>query len=79
MLKPHGSYDPQDPRSIYKPWALALEGRDGHLGGTAFPYHALPEGLTPYYLEFWEFGGLNFGGGSAQLDLESEVFDWACG
>lgn len=79
MLKPHGSYDPQDPRSIHKPWALALEGRDGHLGGTAFPYQALPEGLTPYYLEFWEFGGLNFGGGSAQLDLESEVFDWACG
>ncbi len=25
-----------------------------------------------------ELPGLNFGSGSAQIDLESESFDWAC-
>ena len=45
----------------------------------AFPLQALPEGLTPYYLEIEEISGMNFGGGNAQLDLESGVFDWACG
>lgn len=49
-----------------------------HLGGTAFPIQALPDGLTPWYLEIDEFGPLNFGGGSAQIDLESDTFDWAC-
>lgn len=63
----------------WRPWAKGLEPMAGHLGGTSFPYQALPMGLTATYLEFWEFGGLNFGGGSAQLDLKSEVFDWACG
>lgn len=66
-----------DPFAV-KPWADALWKFD-HLGGTAFPVQALPEGLSPYYLEFGEFGGLNFGGGTAQLDLETDVFDWACG
>lgn len=51
-----------------------------HLGGTCFPVQSLPEGLTPYYLELQEISGLNFGGGGvAQIDLESGVFDWACG
>ncbi|GAA5200873.1 hypothetical protein GCM10023346_44000 [Arthrobacter gyeryongensis] len=51
-----------------------------HLGGTAFPVQAMPEGLTPWYLELEEISGLNFGGGgNAQIDLESDAFDWACG
>lgn len=51
-----------------------------HLGGTAFPVQAMPGGLTPYYLELQEIGNPNFGGGGcAQIDLESGVFDWACG
>jgi hypothetical protein len=51
-----------------------------HLGGTAFPIQAMPEGLTPWYLELEEISGLNFGGGgNAQFDLESDTFDWACG
>ncbi len=60
-------------------WVDEVRARD-HLGGTAFPVQALPEGLTPYYLEIAEVPGANFGGdGSAQIDLESGVFDWACG
>ena len=51
----------------------------GHLGGTSFPVQAMPENLSPYYLEFDEFGGLNFGTGAAQLDLKTDTFDWACG
>lgn len=39
----------------------------------------MPKGLTEYVLEFDEPGPVNFGGGRAQLDLESRVFDWACG
>ena len=51
-----------------------------HLGGTAFPVQAMPAGLTPWYLELEEISGLNFGGGgNAQIDLESDTFDWACG
>lgn len=61
----------------FKPWAAPLAGRC-HLGGTTFPVQGLPEDLTPYYLELEELPGLNFGGGNAQLDLESETFDWAC-
>jgi hypothetical protein len=50
-----------------------------HLGGTAFPVQAMPDGLTPWYLELEEISGLNFGGGgNAQFDLESDTFDWAC-
>jgi hypothetical protein len=61
-----------------EPWASALAGRC-HLGGTAFPVQELPEGLTPWYLELTELPGLNFGGGgTAQIDLESDTFDWAC-
>ncbi|WP_146117216.1 hypothetical protein [Arthrobacter sp. MYb23] len=51
-----------------------------HLGGTSFPIQAMPDGLTPWYLELEEISGLNFGGGgNAQFDLESDTFDWACG
>jgi hypothetical protein len=32
------------------------------------------------YLEIEEhFGGFNFGGGNAQLDLGTMEFDWSCG
>lgn len=58
-------------------WAETLWGRC-HLGGTTFCYQAIPAGLTPFYLELTEFGGLNFGTGNAQIDLDSDVFDWAC-
>lgn len=56
----------------------ALFGRC-HLGGTAFPEQALPEGLTPTYLELPEFEPMNLGSGVLQLDLASDTFDWACG
>ncbi|AEE44603.1 hypothetical protein [Cellulomonas fimi] len=58
------------------PWAQALA--PSHLGGTAFPIQALQPGFTPYYLELDELPGMNFGSGSAQVDLESDAFDWAC-
>jgi hypothetical protein len=55
-----------------------LSGRN-HLGGTMFPNQWTPK-FSPTYLEFEEhFGGFNFGGGNAQLDLETMAFDWACG
>lgn len=60
-------------------WAEPLFAKS-HLGGTAFPVQAMPQGLTPWYLELEEISGLNFGGdGNAQFDLESDIFDWACG
>lgn len=50
-----------------------------HLGGTMTPCQGYPE-FGPYYLEFEEaFGGFNFGGGNAQMDLEKMALDWACG
>jgi hypothetical protein len=55
-----------------------LAGRN-HLGGTMFPYQWTPK-YSATYLEIEEhFGGFNFGGGNAQLDLETMEFDWACG
>lgn len=75
---PSGYQQPYDPAARgWHPWAAPLPGRS-HLGGTSFCVQALPEGLTPYYLELEELPGLNFGGGNAQIDLESEIFDWAC-
>lgn len=73
--------DPYDRASRdYHPWVEALENFENHLGGTAFPVQGVPEGLTPYYLELAELPGMNLGGdGNCQLDLESGVFDWACG
>lgn len=50
-----------------------------HLGGTMVPNQGYPD-FGPYYLEFEEsFGGFNFGGGNAQMDLEKMELDWACG
>ena len=55
-----------------------LSGRN-HLGGTMFPSQWTPK-FTPTYLEIEEhFGGFNFGGGNAQLDLATMEFEWACG
>ncbi|MFI7289683.1 hypothetical protein ACIBRY_24000 [Streptomyces anulatus] len=49
-----------------------------HLGGTIMPCQGMPDGLTPYVFELEDgVGGLNLGGGNAQIDLESDVFDWA--
>ena len=40
----------------------------------------MPQGLSAYYLEIEEMGVLEFGDcGSAQIDLDNNVFDWACG
>jgi len=50
-----------------------------HLGGTMIPNQGYPD-FGPHYLEFEEyFGGFNFGGGNAQMDLEKMELDWACG
>ncbi len=62
-----------------KPFGLErLFGRN-HLGGTMFASQWTKK-FSPTYLEIEEhFGGFNFGGGNAQLDLESMEFGWACG
>jgi hypothetical protein len=80
MVADNGYRFPYDSQARgFHEWAERLGARS-HLGGTAFPVQALPAGLSPWYLELEEFGDLNFGGGgSAQLDLETGVFDWACG
>ena len=75
----NGYENPYDPDTYeYKPWAEPLYGRC-HLGGTVFCVQNMPEGLTARYIEFEEMDVMNFGGGNAQLDLESDTFDWACG
>ena len=75
----NGYEDPYDPDTRDdKPWAEPLYGRC-HLGGTVFCVQNMPEGLTAWYIEFEEMDVMNFGGGNAQLDLESNTFDWACG
>ena len=57
---------------------VRLSGRN-HLGGTMFPSQWTPR-FSPTYLEFEQhFGGFNFGGGNAQLDLETMTLQWACG
>jgi hypothetical protein len=49
------------------------------LRGTMFPSQWTPKfSSTNFELEE-HFGGFNFGGGNAQLDLETMTFDWACG
>lgn len=61
-----------------KPWAENLS-QWCHLGGTVFNVQGLPRGLSPWYLEIDEFNHLNFGGnGTLQVDLETDVLDWAC-
>jgi hypothetical protein len=53
--------------------------KPNHIGGTMQPVQAYP-GFSPFYIEFEEwFGGFNFGGGNAQLDLQDMKIDWACG
>lgn len=59
------------------PWAENLR-LMSHLGGTPFPVNDLPAGLTPWYLKLEEIGELNYGGGNAQINLESLTFDWSC-
>ncbi|MFE7484295.1 hypothetical protein [Streptomyces sp. NPDC057552] len=55
----------------------SVQGRS-HLGGTVMPCQGVPPGLTPYVFELEDgVGGVNFGGGNAQIDLASGVFDWA--
>lgn len=66
---------PFDEDCYLLPWAAALA--PSHLGGTSFQAQSVPEGFTPHYLELDELPGLNFGGGSALIDLESDAFDWA--
>lgn len=62
-----------DPRGV----ELGLEEVD-HLGGTPFPAEALPVGMTPFYIELGEMGGLDLGGGgTAYVDLGSTAFGWA--
>jgi hypothetical protein len=57
---------------------VRLIGRN-HFGGTMLPNQWTPR-YSAIYLEFQEhFGGFNFGGGNAQLDLETMAFEWACG
>lgn len=76
-----GYLSPDDldgPAQPFTEWAAELSQADGHIGGTAFPAQGMPDGLTSFYLEFWDFEELNFGGGLCQLDLESDTFDWAC-
>lgn len=42
------------------------------------PCQGMPEGLTPYVFELEDgVGGLDLGGGNAQIDLDSDVFDRA--
>ncbi|NYI58224.1 hypothetical protein [Cellulomonas soli] len=72
-----GHASPFDERFGLRPWAQGLA--SSHLGGTAFPVQGLPPGHTPFYLELEELPGLNFGGGNAQIDLESDTFGWSCG
>lgn len=60
-------------------WSRPLNGCS-HLGGTSFHVQAMPDGLTPWYLELEEIPPMNLGdSGNLQLDLESDTFDWACG
>ena len=62
-----------------EPFDLAQLSTRNHLGGTMFPEQWTPK-FSATYLEIEEhFGGFNFGGGNAQLDLATMEFDWACG
>lgn len=74
-----GYQSPYDPENNFelKPWAKDHEA--DHIGGTMGPVQGTPE-FSPFYIGFEEyFGGYNFGGGNAQLDILQMHFDWACG
>ena len=61
----------------WQPWR-AGHGAN-HIGGTMRPCQQPPP-FSPFYVEFEEhFGGYNFGGGNAQLDILNMKLDWACG
>ena len=49
-----------------------------HFGGTPLPVQAMPA-ISPYFVEFEEIGGANFGGGNCQICLKTMTLDWACG
>jgi hypothetical protein len=55
-----------------------LSGRN-YLGGTMFPSQWTPKFSSTNFELAEHFGGFNFGGGNAQLDLETMTFDRACG
>ncbi len=60
------------------PWAEAFT--ETHIGGTMKPYQAHPSpAFSPFFIGLTEaVGGFNFGGGTAQLDLDQVRIDWAC-
>lgn len=69
----------EDADDAYVPWAEPLAGHEAHVGGTCFAAQGVPEGLSPFYLEFsQDFVQLNIGTGVAQLDLERATFTWVC-
>lgn len=76
----NGYEDPWDEETgDFRNWADPLFSKC-HLGGTALPGQSLPPRLSAYYLEITEMGVLEFGDcGSAQIDLDNNVFGWACG
>ena len=61
----------------HDPAGLELE--DVAADEVLLPVQSLQDGFTPFYLELDELPGMNLGWGSAQIDLESDAFDWACG
>lgn len=61
----------------WKDWAKNLG--TNHIGGTMDAVQQAPD-FGPCYIGFDEFfGGMNFGGGTAQFDFKDMKFDWACG
>lgn len=65
-------------REAYRehPWAKGH--LPNHIGGTMRPAQSIPDGISPYYIEFEEtLGGYNFGSGNAWLDLQHLTFDWS--
>ncbi|WP_212590934.1 hypothetical protein [Bordetella genomosp. 5] len=65
-------------REHYREHAWARDLKPNHIGGTMRPAQAIPDGISPYYIEFEEtFGGYNFGTGNAWLDLQHLTFDWS--
>ncbi|GAB3117969.1 hypothetical protein GCM10027055_30650 [Janibacter alkaliphilus] len=68
-----------DEDEVHKqPWARGHDAN--HIGGTCQPWQDVPDGLSPYYIEFNEWiGNFNFGGGNGRLDLLNLTFEWDCG
>ncbi len=69
----------EDGKEAHREHAWAADHAANHIGGTMCPCQWVPR-FSPYYVEFEEeLGGYNFGGGNAQLDLQTLAFEWACG